>query len=488
MKGGSELGRVTVLTTKKLTLTSLLIFLSLLITSATLSPLFSSLTVAASAPTIADWWPSQGVTVSGVQPFKAALNGWNVADYSLAWSVDNGGYSTMASNYTDYPHKETQVDLSGWNWQPDGQYLITYLAKDSHGTVLAKSSFTITIPAPNPIIVSPTSTTTSTISTVTSTPTTTATTTTTTTTALTPTTSTPVITTTTSQPLLGLTLYVNPSSPAQQQANAWRSSRPSDAAQMDKIAQHAGSAWFGGWNSNVQNDVSTYVNPAAAASQVPVLVAYNIPQRDCGSYSAGGTTPSGYISWITSFANGIGTNKAIVIVEPDSIAAIGCLSSTDQATRLSLLSQAVTILKSHSNTTVYLDGGHPGWQPSDVMATRLKSANIAYADGFALNVSNFITTNDNIAYGQSIASLTGNKHFVIDTSRNGLGPTSDYQWCNPLGRALGEIPTTITTNTLVDAYLWIKAPGESDGTCNGGPSAGSWWADYALGLAERAAY
>jgi cellulase/cellobiase CelA1 len=38
------------------------------------------------------------------------------------------------------------------------------------------------------------------------------------------------------------------------------------------------------------------------------------------------------------------------------------------------------------------------------------------------------------------------------------------------------------------SYFWIKRPGESDGTCNGGPPAGQWWADYALGLAQRAAY
>jgi len=43
-----------------------------------------------------------------------------------------------------------------------------------------------------------------------------------------------------------------------------------------------------------------------------------------------------------------------------------------------------------------------------------------------------------------------------------------------------------TGQALVDAYLWIKTPGESDGTCNGGPKAGQWWADYALGLARSA--
>ena len=41
-------------------------------------------------------------------------------------------------------------------------------------------------------------------------------------------------------------------------------------------------------------------------------------------------------------------------------------------------------------------------------------------------------------------------------------------------------------DSLLDAFVWIKRPGESDGTCNGGPPAGSWWPEYALGLAQRA--
>ncbi|CAM5532402.1 glycoside hydrolase family 6 protein [Streptomyces hirsutus] len=36
----------------------------------------------------------------------------------------------------------------------------------------------------------------------------------------------------------------------------------------------------------------------------------------------------------------------------------------------------------------------------------------------------------------------------------------------------------------MDAYLWVKRPGESDGECKGGPKAGEWWEDYAVKLAE----
>lgn len=56
----------------------------------------------------------------------------------------------------------------------------------------------------------------------------------------------------------------------------------------------------------------------------------------------------------------------------------------------------------------------------------------------------------------------------------------------PPGRALGTPPTTKTADPLIADYLWIKRPGESDGTCKGGPKAGAWWPSYALGLARGA--
>lgn len=119
----------------------------------------------------------------------------------------------------------------------------------------------------------------------------------------------------------------------------------------------------------------------------------------------------------------------------------------------------------------------------------LFKAGLARADGFALNVSNFQPDATARAYGAKISQGTSGKHFVIDTSRNGDGPLPGDRaqaWCNPPGRALGTPPTDRTGDPLVDAYLWVKRPGESDGTCRGGPSAGTWWPDYALGLARRA--
>ena len=289
-------------------------------------------------------------------------------------------------------------------------------------------------------------------------------------------------------PLAGARLWVDPNSAARRQADAWRTTRPGDASQMDRIAGQAQAAWFGGWSGDVRAAVDARVSAAAASGAVPVLVAYNVPQRDCGSHSAGGAgSADAYRSWIRAFAAGIGTRRAVVVVEPDAIAQAPCLSAADQETRYALLRDAVAVLAARPGAQVYLDAGHARWLSVSDAAARLRRAGLDNAQGFSLNVSNFLTTEENLAYARALSTATGDRHFVIDTSRNGLGPDATGEWCNPRGRALGLPPTTnATTDGRFDARLWVKTPGESDGACSGGPSAGTWWPEEALGLAQRA--
>jgi endoglucanase len=282
------------------------------------------------------------------------------------------------------------------------------------------------------------------------------------------------------RPLPGAALYVDPHSQAQGYA--------AGDALIAKIAGQPQAFWFGDWSGDVQSAVGSVVSAAAAAGRVPALVAYDIPQRDCGSYSAGGSgSADAYRAWIRAFAAGIAGRRAIVVLEPDALAGMDCLNATDRATRASLLADAVRVLSAQANTYVYLDGGHDAWQPVATMASRLQLAGAADAQGFALNVSNFRAQAGLVSYGQQVASALGVAHFVIDTSRNGLGPAPDGAWCNPSGRALGAKPGTPSDYRL-DWNLWVKRPGESDGTCNGGPVAGAFWPAYADGLAQRAAW
>jgi len=263
----------------------------------------------------------------------------------------------------------------------------------------------------------------------------------------------------------GATLYVDPALAL--------------AGRPQQIASQPTATWLGEWSGDVQAAASTLVSNATAQNALATIVAYNIPVRDCGSYSAGGANSSDhYKTWIRQVAAGIGQRKAIVILEPDALAQITCLSPADQTARYANLNDAVSVLAAQTNAYVYIDAGHSNWTSASEMADRLKKAGVAQTRGFALNVSNFQTNSSSVSYGAQLALLTS-KSFVVDTSRNGNGASSE--WCNPRGRALGTRPTT-NAGGSVDAYLWIKAPGESDGNCNGGPSAGVWWEEYAQEL------
>lgn len=281
-------------------------------------------------------------------------------------------------------------------------------------------------------------------------------------------------------------LFVNADSPARRQAEQWRRSRPADAAMMERIADQPVAQWIGDWTRDVRGSVASVMARAAQQGTTPVFVAYNIPNRDCGSYSAGGSnSASAYRGWIREFAAGLKGKQAVVVLEPDAVAGADCLSSRARSERYDLLRDAITVLKS-ARAVVYLDAGHAKWHSPDQIAQRLGAAGIQGADGFALNVSNYHSTSVNVAYGNDVSRRVGGKHYVIDTSRNGVGGRGS-EWCNVGGQALGSPPTTNTGHALADAFLWIKQPGESDGTCSGGPRAGQWWPDYALGLARRQA-
>jgi endoglucanase len=295
-------------------------------------------------------------------------------------------------------------------------------------------------------------------------------------------------------PFAGRTLYLEPYAAALATEQQWRGEgRTAEANEIAKLAGQPAAVWLTGGaegHGSPQGAVEWTVSKASAAGQYPVLVAYDIPWRDCGQYSAGGaSSPEAYEQWINELVAGIDGRAAAVILEPDALSEIECLSSSRQSSYYALLRYAVSHLAANANVAVYIDAGEGTWQPAATIAARLREAGVAGARGFALNVSNFDSTAESISYGAAIdAALGSEAHFVIDTSRNGRGAAPGDAWCNPSGRGLGTPPTAQTASPLADAYLWIKTPGESDGSCNGGPSAGAWWASYALELAENASF
>lgn len=288
--------------------------------------------------------------------------------------------------------------------------------------------------------------------------------------------------------------FVDPYSLAANDAANMKNANDPNTPLIDYIARQGAAVWLGAWSGDVGNAVRTIVDKAQQQDAWPVLVAYMIPYRDCGLHSAGGLEASKYLPWITDVANAVGNRKAIVILEPDAVPGLVqkqdngamCLSPELRNERMSLIKSAIGILKKKPNLKVFIDAGHSAWLSADEAATLLKQVGISDADGFALNTSNYQSTPANIAYGQKIRSQVGNKSFLVDTSRNGIDPNGNTEWCNPRNRALGRVPTFDTGIDGVAAFIWGKRPGESDGSCNGGPAAGSWWREIAIELAKNA--
>src|ERR1035437_6947907 len=191
----------------------------------------------------------------------------------------------------------------------------------------------------------------------------------------------------------------------------------SDAALLTAMVAQGHAVWFtGGTPGNVFGQVRQTMMLAKAQNTVPVLVAYNIPYRDCGQYSTGGAlSAADYAAWIDGFAKGIGTGTAIVILEPDSLGLIPGTSNctvvgpeNTPADRYGELNGAVNRLELQPNVSVYLDATHSGWQAVGDAASRLVTAGVQNAQGFFLNVSNYQYTSNEVMYGtwvsQCIAS------------------------------------------------------------------------------------
>ncbi|WP_189146483.1 glycoside hydrolase family 6 protein [Streptomyces lacrimifluminis] len=257
-----------------------------------------------------------------------------------------------------------------------------------------------------------------------------------------------------------------------------------------EIADRPAAVWFADFSpSTITARVRAVTAGAAGAGRVPVLVPYAVPDRDCGGASQGGAPDLGaYDGWIDAFAAGLGSDEVIVILEPDSVALADCLSPAQRTARFASLARAGRVLKAaNPDARVYYDAGHSGWNAPAKQAALLRQAGAASAassDGVFSNVSNFHRTDDEMAHDRQVLDALGGPAglgAVIDTSRNGNGAPADGEWCDPAGRKLGRAPTTNTGEARIDAYLWVKLPGESDG-CKGTP--GTFTASYAYDLAR----
>ena len=349
-------------------------------------------------------------------------------------------------------------------------------------------------------------------------------------------------------PFEGAHLYLNPDYAKTVEGLAV--AHPDDAALLKKMATFPTAIWLS-WIADTK-DVGRYLDDALAQQkasgkpEVVTFVVYDLPNRDCnaassaGELSADDTGEAGYQHrYIDVIAAAFAAHPDVriaAVLEPDSLANLvtnlqNPKCEAAQGIYKRGIAYAITKL-SLPNVFLYLDAAHAGWLgwPKNLgrSVTMYKEVltMAGGADrirGFALNVSNYDPAKDatnpkrqldaapddelgyvgDLSKALDAAGITG-KGFVIDTGRDGKGyiRSSPGNWCNIKGAGLGERPRAAPA-PKVDAYLYIKVPGESDGTADakatrfdencvsedatpGAPEAGKMFDAYLINLLKNA--
>ncbi|KAL2118733.1 hypothetical protein VTJ04DRAFT_8393 [Mycothermus thermophilus] len=265
--------------------------------------------------------------------------------------------------------------------------------------------------------------------------------------------------------------------------------------------------------------------------QIVGLVLYNLPDRDCSAGESAGeldSTKDGLQlykdTFVKPYAEKLAAAKDLtfaVVLEPDSLANLVTNLGVPLCERAADvyregIAYAISSLQ-FDHVHLYIDaahGGWLGWDPNLPLAAKEFATVLKLAGegkkirGFATNVSNYNPFNalvrenytewsnswDESHYASSLAPHLEAEglpaHFIVDQGRVHLpGAREEWgEWCNVEPAGFGPKPTTNTNNTYVDALVWIKPGGESDGQCGmaGAPRAGEWFDEYAQMLVKNA--
>ncbi|CAK4074758.1 unnamed protein product [Aphanomyces euteiches] len=213
---------------------------------------------------------------------------------------------------------------------------------------------------------------------------------------------------------------------------------------------------------------------AACTNAIPSIVIYGLPNKDCGpggfSQGGGNKNTADYSAWIQKLVD-VGDREVIYILEPDAIGFAsrdtGCGATYNYAANLKV---AVGLLSANKNAHLYVDLSPWATQASAVKILKdlMAAGNLA---GLALNTDQYLSNDKLTKLCQTYSTaLGGNLHCRMVQCAIGRRRPSTHR---PNG------------NPLVDYYLWIKQPGESDGQCTGqssdamvGPGAGQFFADH----------
>jgi cellulose 1,4-beta-cellobiosidase len=313
-----------------------------------------------------------------------------------------------------------------------------------------------------------------------------------------------------SNPFAGARFYVNPDYTAEVRSAA--KNAPAEAARLRKLGAFSTAVWLD--SIAKAGTASRYLDEAAAlqasGDKSPVVIVfalYDLPNRDCAAASSAGELSvehDGERRYQTEYVDRIAAQfqshpavRIAVIVEPDSLANVA--TNLDQpkcaASQAAYVHSTAYVLRTLTmpNVSLYLDAAHAGWlgwaHNRDMIERAYASVFTAAGGqgrvrGFVTNVSNYNTLDggegaklepsdpapDELTYVHKLDETLAREGihaggFIIDTSRNGRPtPRSKWgSWCNVRGAGLGERPRAEPAPRL-DAYYWVKPPGESDGT------------------------
>jgi hypothetical protein len=202
-----------------------------------------------------------------------------------------------------------------------------------------------------------------------------------------------------------------------------------------------------------------------------------------------------FMQRVNAVVAGTGNRPVVYLLELDAVGSSSCIER-DHAMPAweAALRYEVDQFATLPHAVVYVEGGYSDGNSPAYTAKVLNKVDIGRIRGFFTNDTHNAWTSNEIKWGEQVSRLTHGAHFIVDTAQNGQGPLLNANrhaqgvedLCNPPGRGLGPLPTTSTGFPDVDAFLWTHIPGNSTGSCNGGPPSGQFWPAYALGLAARA--
>jgi hypothetical protein len=205
--------------------------------------------------------------------------------------------------------------------------------------------------------------------------------------------------------------------------NAYESATGANHTLLGRLALQPRAVWLGYWDPTDQVQADTAATVAASENGNPnALTEFaTFELHPWESQTARGSwNVSADEAWYRDMAAGIGSARAMVIVQVDLPFALSSSSTAPER----IDTYAAQTLSALPYTTVYIDGGTHGWTTATQDATLLIRNGIRYARGFALDDTDYDPTKVEDRFGAAVISalakqgVTG-KHFIVDTDENG---------------------------------------------------------------------